>query len=427
MVTGKSSERIEEKMEDVVYLKKIVLLKKTENLIWWSMRDSWGHLYVLDSTNNLIQLTCGEYNVDEVVAIDENNKHIYFTAMGKEKDRNPYFRHLYKMDYYGRKISLLTPENADHKVQFSPDHSFFVDNFSRVDSLPRAVLRNSNGEKILNLEIADITNLISRGWCFPEQFSVKAADGITDLWGVMWRPFNFDPHKIYPVIVRTYPGKQFENIPWRFSSLREEISLAQLGFIVINFGNRGGTFERGFDYQKFGRGNLRDFAIADKKAGVINFAKKYPFIDINKVGIFGGSSGGFCALSALLLEPDFFKAGVSWAGPHDPSIYWNFWQERFNGVEMKQKNGNIEWMSHGSSNIELADRLKGDLLIIQGEMDNTVHPAHAARLVDALMKANKTFEYFVIPGVNHSDSEMYQYVFVENLIALFFAKHLLKQ
>ncbi len=425
--SGKSTVLIEERMPDMVYIKSITELPEHDGFLWWSMRDGWGHLYRYNSDGTLImQLTKGEFNVDEITGVDEEAGVVYLTANGREPGRNPYYRHLYRVELDGKGLLLLTPENAEHRITMSPSRRYFIDTYSRVDAEPVSVLRDSRGRKVLDLERSDIAPLNDAGWRPPEVFSATAADGVTDLWGVMWKPFDFDPRKRYPIIVRTYPGKQGEFIPHAFSPWATEGILAQLGFIVVDFGNRGGTPERGFAYRSYGRGDLRDYPIPDKKAVVMELAGRYPFIDIDRVGIFGGSSGGYCAATAMLTEPDFFKVGVAISGPHDGDIYYNIWHERYNGARMvENEDGSISWEVPSETNIEIAGNLKGHLLIIQGGADTVVHPAHAARLADALIRAGKRFDYFVIPGAGHGYRERHQWRYLQRLTADYFAEYLI--
>ncbi|HUV36770.1 MAG TPA: DPP IV N-terminal domain-containing protein [Patescibacteria group bacterium] len=425
--TGKSTVLIEERMTDMVYIKPITELPEHDGFLWWSMRDGWGHLYRYGTDGTLIaRLTEGEFNVDEVVGVDEESGFVYFTANAREPGRNPYYRHLYRVRLDGTKLELLTPEDAEHKIAMSPSKRYFIDTYSRVDTPPVSVLRARNGKMVLELERCDITPLADAGWKPPEVFSAMAADGVTVLWGVMWKPFDFDPGRRYPIIVRTYPGKQGEYIPHAFTPWATEGILAQLGFIVVDFGNRGGTPERGFAYRSFGRGDLRDYPIPDKKAVVEELAGRHPFIDINRVGIFGGSSGGYCAATAMLTEPDFFKVGVAISGPHDGRIMYNIWHERYNGAHMiENEDGSISWEVPSETNIEIAGNLKGHLLIIHGSMDSVAYPAHSARLADALIRAGKRFDYFVIPGANHGYGERHQWRYLQRLTADYFAEYLI--
>jgi dipeptidyl-peptidase-4 len=427
MRTRECTVLVEERMTDMVYVKPLVELVERGGFLWWSMRDGWGHLYRYgDDGRPAVQLTKGKFNVDEIVAVDEREGVVYFTANGREKGRNPYYRHLYRVGLDGKHLGLLTPENAEHRVSMSPSKRYFTDTYSTVASAPVSILRDRSGRQRLELEKSDISLLVDARWRAPEVFSVKAADGVTDLWGVMWKPFDFDPARKYPLVVRTYPGKQGEYIPHDFSPWAPEAALAQLGFVVVNFGNRGGTPERGFAYRAYGRGDLRGYALADKKVGVTELARKHEFIDVDRVGIFGASSGGYLAATAMLMEPDLFKVGVAISGPHDGDIYYNIWHERYNGVRMvEHDDGSVSWEVSGETNIEIAGNLKGHLLIVQGSMDEVVHPAHAARLADALIRAGKRFDYFIIPGANHGYGERHQWRYLQRLTADYFAEYLI--
>jgi dipeptidyl aminopeptidase/acylaminoacyl peptidase len=427
MHTMKTTILVEERMRDMVYFKPLVQLEEAGGFLWWSMRDGWGHIYYYKNDGTLIaQLTSGEYNVDDITAVDEVEALVYFTANGREAGRNPYYRHLYRVGLDGGDLRLLTSENAEHHISMSPSRRYFIDTYSTVADPPVSLMRTTLGEKHIELERTDASPLLDAGWRAPEVFSVKAADGVTDLWGVMWKPFDLDPSRKYPIVVRTYPGKQGEFIPHSFSPWAMEGVLAQLGFVVVNFGNRGGTPERGFAYRSHGRGDLRGYALADKKAGVIELAERNDFIDIDRVGIYGGSSGGYITATAMLMEPDLFKVGVAISGPHDGDIYYNIWHERYNGIRMVEAEGDsISWEVFGDTNIEIAGSLKGHLLIVQGGADQIVHPAHAARLADALIRAGKRFDFFMIPGANHGYSEPHQWRYLQRLTADYFAEYLI--
>jgi dipeptidyl-peptidase-4 len=358
-----------------------------------------------------------------------------------------------------------------------------VDNYSRVDQAPVAVLRDDSGKELMKLEQTDLSALLKTGWKPPETFTVKAADGVTDLYGNMWKPFDFDPAKKYPIICYVYPGPQQEGVTHSFSAHSNYMQLAQLGFVVIQVGHRGGTPERSKAYHSYGYFNLRDYGLVDKKAAIEALAARHPYIDLGRVGIYGHSGGGFMSAAAVLQKPynEFFKAAVASAGNHDNNIYNNSWSERYHGlrevaaIEGEQKTAatgsqaggqartrrppddrqdqvaeverqiaevsrKLAELKGGSAsqkkdapktrfeikvptNAELAANLKGHLLLVHGEIDNNVHPANTMRLVDALIKANKRFEMLIIPGARHGFGPAQPY-FTQRMWD-FFAEHLL--
>ncbi len=409
-------------------------LNDGKEFIWWAERDNWGHLYLYNENGDLKnRITQGPFLAFSIASIDTAGRELYFNGYGREKDVYPYHSKLYKVGLDGSDIRLLTPEDGNHNVEFSPSGKFFVDNFSKIDSEPRSVLKDNSGRIIMELETSDISRLEEAGWRMPERFNVKAGDSITDLYGVMWKPFNFDPEKKYPIIANVYPGPQTEPFPTRFSPTNRNVTLAQLGFIVIAPGNRGGSPYRSKWYHNYGYGNLRDYGLEDIKRTVEQLAAKYSYIDIERVGIYGHSGGGFMSTAAMLVFPDFFKAAVSSSGNHDNNIYSKWWGEMHHGVEeivkeMKdEKTGDIikkyEYISRIPANHELADKLEGHLLITTSDMDNNVHPANTLRMVDALMKANKRFDFMIFPGKRHSYGSYNTYF--ERMMMHHFSKYLL--
>ncbi|MDB5115347.1 MAG: peptidase, partial [Mucilaginibacter sp.] len=302
---------------------------------------------------------------------------------------------------------------------------YFVDNFSRVNTAPKSVLYDNIGNKLMDLETTDLSRLMVTGYKFPEPFKVKADDGITDLFGVMYKPFDFDPAKKYPIIEYVYPGPQTEAVNAVFSPRMDYTDrLAQMGFIVITIGNRGGSPERSKWYHNYGYGNLRDYGLADKKVTVEQLADKYSFIDINRVGITGHSGGGFMSTAAILVYPDFFKVAVSESGNHDNSVYNRWWSEMHNGVkELITPKGDTTFQYTIDKNPDLAKNLKGNLLLSTGDIDNNVSPANTIRLMNALIKANKRFDFVLLPGQRHAYGTMTEYFFWRK--ADYFAQHLL--
>ena len=358
------------------------------------------------------------------LAIDEARRQLYFLGNGREEGRNPYYQHLYRVGFDGSGLQLITPEDAQHVCSFSPSEEYFVDNYSRADLPTHSVLRDSDGKLLLELETADVTKLVEAGWKMPEVFRAKSADGTTDMWGVMYKPYDFDPKKKYPIVTRVYPGRFDEFIPLQFIPLSLEDMLANLGCIVVRFGNRGGTRVRGVEYREYGRDDFRDYGLADKKAVLEQLAERFSYIDIERVGIYGGSSGGFMTVSAMLVYPDFFKVGVAMTAPNDPSQYYNEWVERYTDIrQVELENGSIAWEASAPSNIELADRLNGHLLLLYGSADTYVHLGHLLRMADAFIKAGKHFDMFIIPGVGH-DLGDWRYSY--GLIWRYFAAYLIE-
>jgi dipeptidyl-peptidase-4 len=324
----------------------------------------------------------------------------------------------------GTGLRLLTPGDFDHRASVSPSSRFVVDNYSRVNTVPAATLRDANGAEMLKLEEADLSKLAASGWQMPQPFTVKAADGITDLFGVMYLPFDFDPAKRYPIIAYVYPGPQTESVAKQFTTGTTEAALAQFGFVVITVGNRGGHPSRSKWYHNFGYGNLRDYGLADKKVAIEQLADRHSFVDIDRVGIYGHSGGGFMSTAAMLVYPDFFKVAVSSAGNHSNDIYNRWWSETHHGVkEVVGDSGRVTFEYSIATNQQLARNLKGRLLLTTGDVDNNVHPANTYRMAEALIRANKRFDLFVFPGQRHGFGNMSDYWYW--LRAEYFVKHLL--
>ena len=415
---------LEERIEGQVYIKDPIELPGGEGYLWWSMRDDWGHLYRYDTAARLLnQVTRGSWTVEDVLAVDGEKKVIFFTACGREKGRNPYYTHLYRVNYDGTGLLLLTPEDAEHEVVLGPDRTCFVDNCSQVDQPTRCLLRDMEGKLLLELESADVSKLVEAGWKPPEVFKAMSADGVTEQWGVIWKPFDFDPERKYPIATRVYPGRQDEYIPKSFQPVSAEATMAQLGMVVVRFGNRGGTPTRGLAYREYGREQFRDYGLADKRMVIEQLAKRHPWIDIERVGIYGGSSGGFMTVSAMLVDPDFWTVGVAMTAPNDPNIYYDQWVERYKGVKkMTDEDGSEHWEAGAETNVELAANLKGKLLMIYGAQDDNVHPAHLHRMADALIKAGKRFDMFVVPGADHG---LGGWRYLYGMVWDYFAAHLI--
>ncbi len=424
--TGTVNVLIPERLNTYIEVRRPGVVNDGNELIHWSERDGWAHLYLYDGNGQLKnQITSGSYHVEEIVGIDDKNRVVYFVANAKESNENPYFEHLYKVNFDGSGLRLLNSGNFNHAISMNDNNTFFVDNFSTVNTVPRSALFNAEGRKVMDLETADFSSLMAAGYKFPEPFQVKADDGITDLYGVMYKPFDFDSTKKYPIIQYVYPGPQTEAVNTSWSRGMDRIDrLAQVGFIVVTVGNRGGHPARSKWYHNYGYGNLRDYGLADKKATVEQLATRFNFIDINRVGIHGHSGGGFMSTAAMLVYPDFFKVAVSSAGNHDNNIYNRWWSEKHHGVkEVISEKGDTSFVYSIDKNQELVKNLKGRLMLVHGDIDNNVHPAHTIRMVNALIKANKRFEMLILPGQRHGFGNMTEYFFWR--MADFYSQHLL--
>ncbi len=424
--SGEVKVLIEERLNTYVELRNLGFIDNGNELVQWSERDGWAHFYLYDGNGSLKrQLTSGPFHCENILGIDERNRVMYFTANGREKGEDPYYLHLYRISLDGTGLKLLNPDNFNHSHSLSDSTRFVVDNFSRVDTTPQAVVRDSAGNALVEMETVDLSQLLATGFKFPETFKVKADDGVTDIYGVIYKPFNFDENKKYPIIAYVYPGPQTEAVTKSFSSRGDRTwRLAQFGFIVIEVGNRGGHPSRSKWYHNFGYGNLRDYGLADKKAAIEQLAALHPYIDANKVGIFGHSGGGFMSTAALLVYPDFFKVAVSSSGNHENNIYNRWWSEKHHGVkEVEDKEGNITFKYDIDKNSEVAKNLKGHLLLVTGDIDNNVHPANTITMANALIKANKRFDFFLMPGQRHGFGDMNEYFFW--IRADYFCKHLI--
>ena len=402
--SGDARVLLEERLNTYIETKPLRLSNGGKDLLFWSERTGWGHYYVYDAQSGALKnaLTSGEYVTTNVEVVDDKLRVAYVSAVGREAGEDPYYPHLYRVGYDGATIKLLNPGDASHDARLSESARYFVDNASRIDGEPAAFLYDTLGATVAKLDAPDLSALKDAGFKFPEPFKVKADDGVTDLYGVMYKPFDFDASKKYPIILYVYPGPQTESVTKTFNPREQSQALAQFGFIVVEVGNRGGNPLRSKWYHNYGYGNLRDYGLADKKAAVEQLARRYGYLDLDRVGIWGHSGGGFMSTAAMLVFPDFFKVAVSESGNHENNIYNNTWSEKHHGVkEVTDKDGSVTFEYEIERNSELAKNLKGHLMLSTGEIDNNVHPANTMRLVDALIKANKRFDMLVIPGVRH--------------------------
>jgi len=427
--TGKVNIQADERMNTYVEISTPGLINGGKELIEWSERDGWAHFYLYDDAGKMKnRITSGSFHCDDIVRIDEKNRVLYFTASGREPGESPYYVHLYRVNLDGSGLKLLNPGNFNHTSNINDGPSYFVDNYSRVNAGPKSALYDNAGYKIMDLETADLSRLMATGYKFPEPFKIKADDGITDLYGVMYKPYDFDATKKYPIIEYVYPGPQTEAVNSGFSvsaaSMNYVDRLAQLGFIVVSVGNRGGSPERSKWYHNYGYGNLRDYGLADKKTAVEQLADRFNFIDITKVGITGHSGGGFMSAAAMFVYPDFYKVAVSESGNHDNAVYNSGWSEKHNGIkEVITAKGDTTFQYTIDKNPDIAKNLKGNLMLSTGDIDNNVNPANSIRVINALIKANKRFEYVLLPGQRHAYGDMSEYFFWRK--ADYFVQHLL--
>lgn len=412
------------------------ILNEGEELIWWSERNGWGQLYLYDGNTGALKnkiTNSGYFVTGRIQQVDTVGRKVYFEGRGREQGIDPYYALMYKANLDGSGFKPVSTEPANHFMNMSKSSKFYVDNYSAVDMAPKSVLKDNNGNVIMDLETADLTLLHQAGWKMPERFTMKADDGITDLYGVMYKPFDFDSTRKYPVISYVYPGPQTESFVNDFTTTgRYNTALAQLGFIVVSMGHRGGSPMRDKYYHTYGYENLRDYALADDKRSLEQLAERHSFIDIDKVGIFGHSGGGFMSTAAMLMYPDFYDAAASSAGNHDNNVYNKWWGETHNGVKRvdkkkKDEDGNeyteTTWEAKVKTNPSIAKNLKGHLLITHGTRDNNVNPANSLRLANELMKAGKRFDYMPIPGSRHGYGSKRDYY--EQMMWYFFAEHLL--
>jgi len=369
----------------------------TGEILWTSERDGWNHLYLYSKTGQLEnQITQGAWVVRAIEYVDEKNRRVYFSANGREKNEDPYQTHLYSIGFDGKDLRLLAPEKANHSISVSPDGEYFVDSYSRPDSPGEAVLRRTkDGSEVRVLEKSDATELMKTGWKFPEPFQGKATDATTDLYGLIWRPSNFDPTQKYPIVEFAYTGPQSFFVPKDFGAPLRLQSMAELGFIVVMVDGRG-TTGRSRAFHQFSYRNLGG-AFEDHVAMIKQMAARYPYMDATRVGIYGTSAGGYGAAHAMLAFPEFYKVGVSTSGDHDARLDKAWWNELYQGYPVQDDYA-------AQSNVTMANRLQGHLLLEHGDIDDNVHPVETMRFVDALMKANKNFDMLFVPNMFHGES-----------------------
>lgn len=397
--TGEVTILFREKGDPIVDTSRGSILRELENgkLIWGSERDGYNHLYLLDARSGEVerQITGGPWVVDGIVRIDEEAGRIYFTARGREAGRDPYLLHAYSIGIDGSGLTLLTPEAANHQVNFSPGGEFFIDTYSTVQDPPVTVVRrSSDGAVVMELERADATRLYETGWRAPEPFVVKARDGVTDIYGILWFPSNFDPSRKYPIVEQIYTGPHGFFTPKTFGAYRNSAqAIAELGFITFMVDGLG-TAGRGREFQRLSFRNLGDSGFEDHIAALRQLAAERPYLDLTRVGIYGHSAGGYSAARAVLQHPEFYSVAVASAGNHDHQLDKAWW--------------NTQWMGYpigphyeAQSNLALAHRLEGKLLLVHGDIDENVPVSATLRLADALIQADKYFDLLIMPNQPH--------------------------
>ena len=399
------------------------ITKDMKDAFWWSERDGWGHLYRFDAggVTSVVsndgdggmtiaptpkaQLTSGAWQIGQISYVDETAKRVYFTGRGR--DGFLYYAKLYRTNYDGTGLTMVTPEDAHHVISFSPSGKYIVDTYSRIEAPPVTVLRSAaTGSVIRKLEEADVSRLKAVGWKPGEVFSVKARDGVTDIHGVLYLPPAIDSTKKYPIITHIYPGPQVGSVgAWSFKNGGEQFALAALGFVVIQLDHLGTPLRSKAFHDNY-YGNFGDNGLLDHITAIKQLGARYKFIDTDHVGIFGHSGGGFASTDAMLRYPEFFKVAVSSAGNHDNRSYNIYWSEKYQGLMAKdtlRKTDNFE----SSANKTMAKNLQGRLMLMHGDMDDNVHPANTIQLIDELQKANRTFDVVWAPNRNHGLNEPY--------------------
>ena len=392
--------------------------------LWFSQKSDWGHLYLHDLASGKLkrQLTSGDWNVANISRFDPDTRTLWVSGVGREPGRDPYFVHYYKVGLDDGEVRLLTPEDANHEAKFSKDGRYFVDIHSTVDSAPVAVLRDSDGEAVAQVARADLSRLQAAGWVPPQRFTVKARDGKTDLYGLMFKPSNFDPANKYPIVTYIYPGPQVGSVRSRsfVPAHSDHQALAELGFIVVAIDGMG-TPMRSKSFQDAWYGDMADNTLPDQVAALEQLGQRHPWIDTTRAGMWGHSGGGNATTAAMLRYPQVYKVGVAQAGNHDNLTYEDDWAERYHGLLEKNDDGSSNYT--GQDNASQAKNLQGKLLLVHGMMDDNVPVQSTLQVVDALMKANKDFDLLLLPHGRHSFGADTSYVmrrrwdyFVRNLL-----------
>jgi dipeptidyl aminopeptidase/acylaminoacyl peptidase len=390
-------------------------------VIWMSERDGWNHLYLIDGKTGRVvnQITSGEWPVRNVQKVDAARQHVWFSAGGRTAGEDPYFLHYYRINFDGSGLTRLTTVAADHQVSYSATMEYYVDTYSRVDLAPVSELRRtSDGALVTDVERADITALQAAGWKPPEVFTAKGRDGVSDIWGLIFRPANFDPARKYPVIENIYAGPHGSHVPKTFAAFHASQAQADLGFIVVQIDGMG-TSNRSKAFHDVAWQNLGDAGFPDRILWHRAAAAKYPAYDITRVGIYGGSAGGQNAMGALLFHSDFYKVAVSYAGCHDNRMDKIWWNEQWMGWPLGPQYSR-------SSNVDNAAKLQGRLLLVVGELDTNVDPASTMQVVAALIRADRQFDLLVVPGENHGAARSGEYArYGQRKQYDFFVQHLM--
>ena len=377
-------------------------LAATNEIIWYSERDDWGHLYLYNATTGQLknQVTKGDFVVTRLLKVDEQNRVLFFEANGREKGRDPYFSHFYRIGFNGQNMQLLTPEDGNHDIALSPDGKYFTDNYSKPDVAPVSVLRDMNGKLIADLEKTDLSRLTASGWKAPETITVKSRDNKWDLYGLMFTPSTLDKTKKYPVINYIYPGPQGGGVGGRsFSAARgDHQALAELGFVVVIIDGTCNP-DRSKSFHDVCYGNMADNTLEDQISGLKQLAKTHQYMDLDRVGVWGHSGGGYATAAAMFRYPDFYKVGISESGNHDNRVYEDDWGERYIGLLVKDEKGKSNYEDQANQNF--ASKLKGKLMLAHGAMDDNVPPYNTYLVVDALIKANKDFDLVIFPQARH--------------------------
>jgi dipeptidyl aminopeptidase/acylaminoacyl peptidase len=407
-----------------------------KEVVWMSERDGWNHLYLIDGATGKVKtpITRGQWPVRHVLKVDEETRQLWFSAGGMQAGRDPYFQQYYRINLDGSGLTPLTTTDANHTVEFSSDMKFFVDHYSRPD-LPSVLELNETGRSDSDgrsdgdglsrrppivIDKGDITRLTALGWKAPEVFVAKGRDNTTDIWGLVWKPRNFDPAKKYPVIEYIYAGPHGTHTPKSFQSSSGMQAQAELGFIVVQMDGMG-TSNRSKAFHDVAWQNIKDAGFPDRILWHQAFAAKNPWYDISRVGIYGGSAGGQNAMAALLFHPEFYKVAVSYAGCHDNRMDKIWWNEQWMGWPIGPQYA-------ASSNVEHARLLQGKILLIVGELDTNVDPASTLQVVNALLKANKNFDFLMIPGAEHNAGRGGEFAeYGERKRFDFFVRHLMGQ
>jgi dipeptidyl aminopeptidase/acylaminoacyl peptidase len=420
--TGGTRNLIDEQTETFIWtahtenlsLSLVNWLPKTDEVIYVSERDGWRHLYLIGANGEMNQITRGKWVIRGIDLIDETNRVVYFRASGKNSKQDPYFIHYYRVSFDGSDLVALTQGDGNHLIEYSPDRKFYIDTHSRVDLAPVHELRRASDGKLVNqLEVADISELKADGWKPPEVFVAKGRDGKTDVWGLIYRPRDFDPRRKYSIIEDIYAGPQGSFVPKTFSARSRYQSLNDLGFIVVKIDGMG-TANRSKPFHDVCWKNLKDGGFLDRILWMKAAAKKYSYLDLNRVGVYGNSAGGQNAAAAVLFHPEFYKVAVASCGCHDNRMDKASWNEQWMGYPAGPQYSEC-------SNIDNAHRLRGKLFLIVGELDSNVPPESTLRLADALIKAGKDFDLLVIPGGGHGMGGAYG----QRRMQDFFVRHLL--